>query len=339
MVKVGINGFGRIGRQVLRIGLKKGGIDFVAVNDLTDVKTLAYLFKYDTVHGGFEGKVEHDDKHLIIDGKKIQVLSERDPEMLPWGKLGVEIVVESTGLFRTRIKAEKHIKAGAKKVLVSAPCKCEPDESGQMCAPIKTIVLGVNEHNYDKNEDHIISNASCTTNCLAPVVKVLNDNFGIEKGLMTTIHSYTNDQKILDLPHKDLRRGRAAAQNIIPTTTGAAIAVTEVIPELKGRIDGMAMRVPTPCGSITDFVCQLKKGTSVEEINKLFNDVSKHHLKNVLEYTDEPIVSVDIINNPHSSIFDSSSTMMLDDNFVKVVAWYDNEWGYSNRIVDVLKIM
>ena len=331
MVKVAINGFGRIGRQVLRIGLNHPELNFVAVNDLTDVKTLAYLFKYDSVHGKFDGSIETHGSDLVINGKKIHVLCEKEPNKLPWDKLNVDLVVESTGFFRTKDLVSLHLKAGAKKVLISAPAK--GDES------IKTIVLGVNEHDYDKEKDHIINNASCTTNCLAPVVKVLHDNFGIENGLMTTIHSYTNDQKILDLPHKDLRRGRAAALNIIPTTTGAAKAVTEVIPELKGKLNGMAMRVPTPCSSITDFVCVLKKPATKEQVNELFKNVGQHHLKNILEYSEEPLVSIDIINNPHSCIFDAASTMMINDKFLKVVAWYDNEWGYSNRIVDVLKIM
>ncbi len=331
MVQVAINGFGRIGRQVLRIGLNCPELDFVAVNDLSDVETLAYLFKYDSVHGKFNGSIETHGKDLIINGKKIHVLSEKEPDKLPWKKLGVDFIVESTGRFRTKKLASLHLKAGAKKVLVSAPCK-GPDK-------VKTIVLGVNEHEYDKDQDHIINNASCTTNCLAPVVKVLHDNFGIEQGLMTTIHSYTNDQKILDLPHKDLRRGRAAALNIIPTTTGAAKAVTDVIPELKGKLNGMAMRVPTPCGSIIDFVCMLKKPATTEKVNELFKNVSQHHLKNILEYSEEPLVSIDIINNSHSSIFDAKSTMMINDKFLKVIAWYDNEWGYSNRIIDVLKLM
>ena len=331
MVKVAINGFGRIGRQVLRIGLNHPELEFVAANNLTDAKTLAYLFKYDSVHGKFKGNIETHGNDLVINGKKIVVLCEKEPEKLPWKKLNVDVVVESTGVFRTKKLASKHLKAGAKKVLITAPCK--GDE------PVKTIVMGVNEHDYNKENDHIINNASCTTNCLAPVVKVLHDNFGIEHGLMTTIHSYTNDQKILDLPHKDLRRGRAAALNIIPTTTGAAKAVAEVIPELKGKLNGMAMRVPTPCGSIIDFVCMLKKPATTDKVNELFRNVSQHHLKNILEYSEEPLVSIDIINNPHSSIFDAKSTMMIDDKFLKVVAWYDNEWGYSNRIVDVLKIM
>ncbi|MBN2367497.1 type I glyceraldehyde-3-phosphate dehydrogenase [Candidatus Woesearchaeota archaeon] len=331
MLKVAINGFGRIGRQVLRIGIDDPKLEFVAVNDLTDVKTLAHLFKYDSVHGKFKGKVEHDNKNLIVNGKKILVLSEKQPENLPWKNLRVDIVLESTGIFRTKELASLHIKAGAKKVLLSAPGKGDD--------MIKSIVLGVNEPDYDKDKDHIVNNASCTTNCLAPMVKVLNDNFGVEEGLMTTIHSYTNDQKILDLPHKDLRRARAAAENIIPTTTGAAKAVTEVIPELKGKLNGMAMRVPTPCGSITDFVCRLKKPATVEEVNKLFKKASTNNMKGILEYSEEPLVSRDILGNPHSCIFDAPSTMMIGEKFIKVVGWYDNEWGYSSRLVDVIKIM
>jgi len=329
MIKVAINGFGRIGRQVFQAGLSDPDIEWTAFNDLTDTKTLAHLIKYDSVHGKFEGTVAHDDKHLIVNGKKIPVYAERDPENLPWKKLGVDIVIESTGFFRDRDGASKHLKAGAKKVLISAPAK-NPDI---------TLVRGVNEHDYDKNKHNIISNASCTTNCLAPIVKVLHDNFGVKRGFMTTTHSYTADQKLVDAPHKDLRRARSAAVSIIPTTTGAAIAVTDVIPDLKGKLDGIALRVPTPDGSITDFVCELKKDTTPEAVNKLFKEVASHHLKEVLEYTDEPIVSKDIIHNPHSSIFDSALTKVIDGKFLKVVSWYDNEWGYSNRIVDVVKIL
>ncbi|MCM2325575.1 MAG: type I glyceraldehyde-3-phosphate dehydrogenase [Candidatus Woesearchaeota archaeon] len=327
-MKVAINGFGRIGRQVLRIGLKRG-IEFVAVNDLTDTKTLAYLYKYDSSHGVSEGEIGHDEKNIIIDGKKILVLAEKDPSKLPWKDLGVDVVIESTGLFTDKDKAELHLKAGAKKVIISAPAKGD----------VKTIVLGVNEHTYVKEKEHIISNASCTTNCLAPVVKVLNDNFGIDYGYMTTIHAYTNDQKILDLPHKDLRRGRSAAVNIVPTTTGAAKAVSEVIPELKGRLDGVSIRVPVPCGSLTDFVCTLKKDATATDVNKLFESVSKYHLKGLLQYTEDEIVSSDIVGNPNSSIFDGKSTMMLNPRMLKVFAWYDNEWGYSYRVVDLIKIV
>jgi len=330
MANVAINGFGRIGRQVLRIGLKEKRLNFVAINDLTDVKTLAYLFKYDSVHGKYPGKVSTQGNSLVIDGKKILVLSVRNPEELPWKAMKVDVVVESTGIFRTRDQASMHLTAGSKKVLLSAPAKGDK--------PVKTIVYGVN-HKDLKKTDVIVSNASCTTNCLAPVVKVLNDSFGVKFGLMTTVHSYTNDQVILDLPHKDLRRGRAAALSMIPTTTGAAKAVTEVIPSLKGKLNGLAIRVPTPSGSIVDFVCELKKKVTAEDINKAMKEASKKDMKGVLEYSEEPIVSVDIINNNNSSIFDSEQTMVLDDGLVKVMSWYDNEWGYSARMVDLLKLM
>lgn len=331
MVKVAINGFGRIGRQVLRIGLKEKSLDFVAVNDLTDVKTLAYLFKHDSVHGTYSGIVKTQGNYLVIDGKKVKVLSERDPAKLPWKEMGVKIVLESTGRFRTKEEVSLHLKAGASKVILSAPGK--GDEK------IKTIVLGVNEKNYDKKKDNIISNASCTTNCLAPVVKVLNDSFGIKHGFMTTVHSYTNDQVILDFPHKDLRRGRSAAQNIIPTSTGAAVSVGDVIPILKGKLDGMAMRVPTPCGSITDFVCVVKKKATVEEVNKAMKAAAAKSMKGILKYSEDSLVSSDIINDSSSSIFDSESTKVIDGYLVKIVSWYDNEWGYSSRCVDMLKMM
>lgn len=328
-MKIAINGFGRIGRMVFRAAYEQGfeGLDIVAVNDLTDTKTLAHLLKYDSVHGRFKGDVSHDDKAIYVNGKKISVLSEKDPINLPWKKMGVEVVAECTGLFRKREDASKHLQAGARKVLISAPAK-DPDFN---------IVLGVNEHEYDKNKHHIISNASCTTNCLAPVVKVLNDNFGVEKGYMTTVHAFTADQRTHDAPHKkDLRRARAASENISPTTTGAAKAVTKVIPELQGKLDGMAMRVPVSDGSITDFVATLKKEVSAEEINNLFKDVAQYHLKNVLEYTEDPIVSKDIVGNQHSAVFDGLSTK-ANGNMVKVIAWYDNEMGYSHRMVDVLR--
>jgi glyceraldehyde 3-phosphate dehydrogenase len=328
MVRVAINGFGRIGRQVLRIGMNYPDLEFVAINDLTDVKTAAHLFKYDSVYRRFNGTIESDDRNLIVNGKRIAFIAEKDPEKLPWKNMNIDVVVESTGLFATKDDAGKHLKAGAKKVLISAPAK-----------GVKVIVKGVNEHTYDKAADNIISNASCTTNCLAPIVKVLNDNFGIEQGFMTTVHAYTNDQRILDFPHKDLRRARSAAINIIPTTTGAAETVAEVIPELKGKLTGMALRVPVPCGSITDFVCTLKKPTNVHEVNWLFSEVARFHMKGILEYTDDPIVSSDIIGNPNSTIFDARSTLMLGETFLKVVGWYDNEWGYSNRMVDLLRMM
>jgi glyceraldehyde 3-phosphate dehydrogenase len=330
MVRVAINGFGRIGRLVFRAGMKKNNIEFAAINDLTDAKTLAHLLKYDSVHGILKEDIKAEGDNIVVDGKKIKILSEKEPENLPWNDLNIDVVVESTGIFRTKEKAEKHIKAGANKVLLSAPFKGD--------IPVKTIVIGVNEKEYDKEKDNIISLASCTTNCLAPVVKVLNDNFGVEKGFMTTVHAYTNDQKILDLPHKDLRRARAAAMSIIPTTTGAAKAVTLTIPELKGKLDGMAMRVPVPDGSITDFVATLKKETTSEEINKVFKSAAENELKGILEYTEEPIVSIDIVGNAHSSIFDAQSTKM-SGNLVKVISWYDNEWGYSNRMADFIEMM
>ncbi|MEM4282724.1 MAG: type I glyceraldehyde-3-phosphate dehydrogenase [Candidatus Woesearchaeota archaeon] len=327
-MRVAINGFGRIGRQVLQAGWKAKEIEWVAVNDITDTRTLAHLLKHDSVYGEFEGKVDFTEKSLIIDGKEILVFSEKEPLNLPWKKLGVDIVVESTGLFTDRQGAEKHLKAGAKKVLISAPAK-EPDI---------TIVKGVNEHLYDKKKHNIVSNASCTTNCIALMAKVLNDNFGIEKGFMLTAHAYTADQRLVDAPHRDLRRARAAAVSIVPTTTGAAKAVGEVIPELKGKLDGFAWRVPVPCGSIANIVALVKKATTVEKINWLFSEVSKYHLKGVLQYSEEPLVSHDIIGNPSSCIFDAGLTYVID-NLVSVSGWYDNEWGYSNRMVDVLKLL
>lgn len=335
MVRVAINGFGRIGRMVLRAWMThpfhemgEEQLEFVAVNDLTDTKTLAHLFKYDSVHGIFKGSIEYTEHSIIIDGKEIKVFAERDPENLPWNELNIDIVVESTGFFRKKEDAEKHIRAGAKKVLISAPGK----------GTDFSIVLGVNEHEYDKEKHHVIDNASCTTNCLAPMVKVLNDNYGIESGFMTTVHGYTADQRIVDAPHKDLRRSRSAAINIVPTTTGAASAVGKVIPSLAGKLDGMAMRVPVPDGSITDFVAILKEEVCVEEINMLFKNVAEHHMKGILEYSDEPLVSTDIIGNKHSCILDALSTK-VNGRLVKIVGWYDNEWGYSNRIVDVLRIL
>jgi len=328
MINVAINGFGRIGRLVLRAGIKDKSINWVAINDITDAKTLAHLFKYDSVHGKYDGKVEAADGSLIIDGKKIKVLSVPEPSKLPWKDMKIDVAVESTGRFTDSEGAGQHLKAGAKKVLISAPAK-NPDI---------TIVMGVNEKMYDKNKHHIVSNASCTTNCLAPVVKILHDNFGIKRGFMTTIHAYTADQKLVDAPHKDLRRARHAALSIIPTTTGAAKSVAEVIPELKGKLDGLSFRVPVASGSITDFVCELEKSTTKEEINKVFNEASKK-LKGVLEYTTEPLVSVDIITNPNSAIFDSDLTNVIGGNFVKVIAWYDNEWGFSERMIDVIKLI
>ena len=327
MVRVGINGLGRIGRLALKAGLEKKGLDFVAVNDLTDAETLGHLFKYDSTFGIFPGEVKAKDNTLIIDGNEIKVFKEKDPASLPWKKLGVEVVIESTGKFRDREGAEKHLKAGAKKVIISAPAKGEDI----------TIVLGVNEEKYDPEKHHIISNASCTTNCLAPVAKVLLDNFGIRKGLMTTIHSYTNDQVILDFPHKDLRRARAAALSMIPTTTGAAKATALTIPQLKGKMDGLAIRVPTPNVSLVDFVCELEKEVTREEVNNAFKKASEGKLSHILEYTEEPLVSRDFNGNPHSAIVDGLSTCVIEGNLVKVLAWYDNEWGYSHRLVELVE--
>lgn len=330
MVRIAINGFGRIGRMVFRAGHDDPELEFVAINDLTDTKTLAHLLKYDSVHGRFKCSVEAKDDALVIDGKEIKVFAEKDPSALPWGDLGVDVVVESTGIFRTKEKAELHIQAGAKKVLISAPAKGD--------SPVKTIVKGVNDQDLS-SEDTVVSCASCTTNCLAPVVKVLDDNFGVEEGFMTTVHAFTADQRIVDAPHSDLRRARTAAVSIVPTTTGAAKAVSKVIPHLKGKLDGMAMRVPTPDGSITDFVCKLGKPASIEDINSLFKNVAANELKGVLEYTEDPIVSIDIIGNRHSSIFDAGCTKVMPSGLVKVVSWYDNEFGYSCRMLDLVKMM
>ncbi len=324
-IRVAINGFGRIGRIVARVMLERGGFEIVQINDLTTPQTLAHLFKYDSVHGRYPDAVSADEGSLTVGKKKITVSAERDPKSLPWGDLEIDFVVESTGVFAKREQVAWHLEAGAKKALLTVPAKDEIDAM---------IVMGVN-HESLKPGDKIISNASCTTNCLAPIAKVLHDHFGIERGLMTTVHAYTNDQHVLDLPHKDLRRARAAAQNIIPTTTGAARAVGKVIPELNGKLDGMAMRVPVPDGSVVDLVATLKKSASVEDINAAFRGAAEGPMKGILEYCTDPIVSCDIIGNPHSSIFDSPSTM-VSDNLIKVVSWYDNEFGYSNRVVDLL---
>jgi len=324
MPKYAINGFGRIGRNVLRAMSDSELRNVVAINDLTDNHTLAHLLKYDSTQGRFEGEVTYDDKFIIVRGHKIHALAERDPAKLPWAELGVDVVLESTGFFTDSAKASAHITAGAKKVLISAPAT-NPDI---------TICIGINDDQYDASKHHIVSNASCTTNCLAPLVKVLNDKWGIERGFMTTIHSYTNDQNILDLPHKDLRRARAAALSMIPTTTGAAKAVAEVIPELKGKLNGLAVRVPTPNVSLVDLTVNLSKAATAEQINAAFKAAADGPLKGVLEYTDAPIVSSDIVTNPHSCIFDSDLTMSLG-KMVKVLGWYDNEWGYSNRLVDL----
>jgi len=330
-IRVGINGFGRIGRNVLRAIFTKqdkyGDVEVVSINDLTDATTLAHLLKYDSIFGPFKGEVSHTENELIVNGKKIKVHSEKDPKNLPWKAENVEVVIESTGAFRDKAKAMWHVEAGAKKVIISAPAKGEDI----------TIVMGVNEDKYIPAEHHIISNASCTTNCLAPVAKVLNDEFGVEKGLMTTIHSYTNDQRILDLPHSDLRRARAAALSMIPTTTGAAKAVALVIPELKGKLDGGAMRVPTPNVSIVDFVCTVKKEVTAKDVNDALKKAANGPLKGILQFCEEELVSVDFTGNDHSSIVDAPSTKVLDGNMVKVMSWYDNEWGYSLRIVDLVK--
>ena len=325
VLKVAINGFGRIGRNILRSALNEKKLTVVAINDLTDSKTLAHLLKYDSVHGQLDATVSAGESSLIVNDMDIKIFSERDPANLPWKGLGVDLVVECTGLFVDKANASKHLAAGAKKVIISAPAK-EPDI---------TIVLGVNEEKYDPAKHHIISNASCTTNCLAPVAKVLLEKFGIKRGLMTTIHSYTNDQRILDLPHKDLRRARSAAISMIPTTTGAAKAVSLVLPELKGKMDGMAIRVPTPNVSLVDLVTEIEKETTVDEVNKALKSAAQGELKNILEYSEEPLVSIDINGNPHSSIVDSLSTSVIEKNMVKVLAWYDNEWGYSCRVRDL----
>jgi glyceraldehyde 3-phosphate dehydrogenase len=328
-IRVGINGFGRIGRTVLRYAVKEKGIEIVAINDLTDAKTLAHLLKYDSVHGIFPGTVDYNDNELIINGKAIKILAVRNPEELPWKKEKVELVLESTGLFTARAKAELHLKAGAKKVIISAPATDEDI----------TVVMGVNHTLYDPKKHNIISNASCTTNCLAPFAKVINDAFGIEKGLMTTIHSYTNDQNILDLPHKDLRRARAAAMSMIPTTTGAAKAVSLVLPELKGKLDGMAIRVPTPNVSVVDLVATVSKKTDAEKVNAALKKASKGALKGILGFCEEPLVSIDFNGNPLSSIVDAGCTKVIDGNMVKVLSWYDNESGFSKRVVDLINYM
>ncbi|WP_449355516.1 type I glyceraldehyde-3-phosphate dehydrogenase [Virgibacillus natechei] len=324
-VKIGINGFGRIGRNVFRQALKNDDVEVVAVNDLTDADMLAHLLKYDSVHGRLEEEVTVNGSNLVIGGNEIKVLSERDPANLGWGDLGVEVVIESTGRFTQRDDAKKHLDAGAKKVIISAPAKEED----------LTMVMGVNEQDYDPSKHHVLSNASCTTNGIAPMAKVLHEKFGLKRGLMTTVHSYTNDQQILDLPHKDYRRARAAAQNIIPTSTGAAKVVGKVLPELNGKLNGMAVRVPTPDGSLIDLVAELDKNVSADEVNKAFEEAAEGELKGIVEYTEDPLVSSDIVGNTNSSVFDSLSTMILEDNMVKVVSWYDNEMAYSARCVDM----
>lgn len=325
--KVGINGFGRIGRGIVRAGIDNPEIDFVAVNDVTDAKTLAHLLKYDSIFGILDKDVGATSDSIIVGGKEIKVLKVKDPQELPWKELGVEVVVESTGIFTDRESASKHIQSGAKKVIISAPAKNEDI----------TIVLGVNEDKYNLETHHIISNASCTTNCLGPVVKILLDNFGVKHGLMTTIHSYTNDQKILDLPHKDLRRARAAALSMIPTTTGAAKAIGLVIPELKGKMHGIAIRVPTPDVSLVDLVVEVEKNVTAEEVNSAFKEAASGKLSKYLEYCEVPLVSSDFKGNPKSAIFDPEYTTVINNNLVKILAWYDNEWGYSCRMVDLIE--
>ena len=331
VTRIGINGFGRIGRQVLRATMERhpDKLSVAAVNDLTATKTNAHLFKYDSTYGRYPGTIEALEDAMVIDGQRVNVLAERDPEKIPWGEFGVDIVVESTGVFTDASKAAGHLKGGASKVVISAPAKGEDI----------TLVLGVNDDKYDPKGHNVISNASCTTNCIATMVKVLHDKFTVNHGLMTTIHSYTNDQRILDQVHEDLRRARAAAVNIIPTTTGAARATGLVIPELQGKIHGIALRVPTPTGSITDFVAELGRKVSVEEINNAFKEASQNALNGIVEYSEDPLVSTDIIGNPHSVIFDALSTMVMEDTMVKVLGWYDNEWGYSCRTSDLVAMM
>jgi glyceraldehyde 3-phosphate dehydrogenase len=326
--KVGINGFGRIGRNAFKAAFEKNAdFEIVAINDITSPATLAHLLKYDSIFGKFCGEVTSTENSIIVNGKEIKILAVRNPADLPWGELGVELVLESTGLFTNKADAAKHITAGAKKVVISAPASDEDI----------TIVMGVNEDKYDKSIHNVISNASCTTNCIAPVAKIIDREFGIAKGLMTTIHSYTNDQKILDLPHSDLRRARAAGLSMIPTTTGAAKAVALVLPELKGKLNGMAIRIPTPAVSLVDLVCELKKSVTAQEINDVLIKAAKGELKGILDVCDEPLVSVDFKGNEKSSIVDLLSTMVIEGNMIKVIAWYDNEWGYSNRVVDLME--
>jgi len=328
-MKIAINGFGRIGRSVFKVAMERKNIEVVAINDITDAKTLAHLLKYDSNYGKYGKSVQAEADALVVDGKKIVVLSERDPKNLPWKQMGVELVVESTGIFRLREQVAWHLEAGAKRVILTVPAKDKVD---------KMVVLGVNDEDL-KDEDLIVSNASCTTNCLAPIVKVLHDQFGIVEGLMTTVHAYTSDQRIQDAPHSDLRRTRAAAVSVIPTTTGAAKAVGKVIPELNGKLNGVALRVPVTTGSIVDLTVKLEKDPSVEEINAAMKTAAQGPMKGFLEYTEDPIVSVDIIGNTHSSIFDAGATMSLGNGFIKVFSWYDNEWGYSNRVVDLAERM
>jgi glyceraldehyde 3-phosphate dehydrogenase len=328
-IRVGINGFGRIGRSVFRILADRDDIEVVAINDLFENEQLVYLLKYDTVMGVFDREVTADEDNMYVDGKKVVMTAERDPAQIPWGKLGVDVVVESTGVFTKREPLAKHLAGGAKKVILTVPPKEEIDAM---------IVVGVNDDQL-KPEHKLVSNASCTTNCLAPIAKILDERFGIDEGFVTTVHAYTNDQRLADVPHKDLRRSRAAAENIIPTTTGAARAVGKVLPQLKGKLDGMAMRVPVPDGSIVDLVCKLRQNVSAQDVNAAVREAAEGPLKAIVEYSEVPLVSTDIIGNPHSSIFDALSTHAEGDGYVKVVAWYDNEWGYSNRVVDLIEKM
>jgi glyceraldehyde 3-phosphate dehydrogenase len=330
--KVAINGFGRIGRLVYRAGYKNPNLEFVATNDITDAKTLAHLLKYDSVHGKMDADIKAEGNRIIINGKSLEVYSEKDPTLLPWKKLGVEMVVESTGKFADGKSAMKHTEAGAKRVLISAPAK-------KSDVPVQTIVFGVNEDKFDSKKYQVFSIGSCTTNCLGPIAKVINDNFGIKYGFMTTIHAYTNDQRILDTPHKDLRRARAAAMSMIPTTTGAAKAISLVLPELEGKLDGVAVRVPVCDASLVDLVCETEKEVSVESVNSAFKKACEGKMKKYIEYCGDPIVSVDVIGNHHSSIFDVASTMVKGKNLLKVFAWYDNEWGFSLRMIEMLELM
>ena len=327
-IKVGINRFGRIGRHVLRIGLEREGIEFVGINDISDAKTLAHLFKYDSIFGPYKGEVKSENGHMIIDGKPIRVFSERNPSDLPWQDVGAELIAEASGIFRSQEEASRHLGETVKKVIITAPAKGKVD---------LTTVLGANQDSYDSANHNIISNASCTTNCFSMVVKVLHENFGIKKGQMTTVHSYTNDQQILDAPHKDLRRARAAALSIIPTSTGAASAIEIIFPELKGKMSAVALRVPTSDVSVVDFTCEVEKSTTVEEINEKFKEASVGELKGYLRYSEEELVSSDFIGDPHSAVFDAPLTSVVEGNLVKVIAWYDNEYGYSSRVVDLIE--
>ena len=329
-IKVGINGFGRIGRHILRIGLERDGIEFVGINDISDSKTLTHLFKYDSIFGPYKGEVKSENGHMLINGKPIRVFSERNPSDIPWQDVGAELIAEASGIFRSKEEASLHLGETVKKVVITAPAKGKVD---------LTTVLGANQNSYDSANHNIISNASCTTNCFAMIVKVLNENFGIKKGQMTTVHSYTNDQQILDAPHKDLRRARAAALSIIPTSTGAASAIEIIFPELKGKMSALALRVPTSDVSVVDFTCEVEKSTTVEEINEKFKEASMGELKGYLRYVDEELVSSDFVGDPHSAIFDAPLTSVVEGNLVKVIGWYDNEYGYSSRVVDLIEYM